>query len=51
MGRNDTVGKHKTLVYQTDDYTCVKYHNTDVVKFNKRGYSFLGNFAHAPCRL
>ena len=30
----DTVGSHKTTIYHEGNHTCVKYHATDVVKFN-----------------
>lgn len=37
MPRTDRnkVGSHKTKIYTDDDFTCVKYHNTEVVRFNK----------------
>lgn len=28
------VGKHKTKVFEEEDYTIIKYHQTEVVKFN-----------------
>ncbi len=34
MSRQDKIGKHKTMMYKDNDYLCIKYHNTDVVKFN-----------------
>ena len=38
MSRQDTIGKHKTLVYvDSEGNTCVKYHSTDVAKRDKHG--------------
>ena len=34
MARNDKVGTHKTAIYQSDGYTCIRYHSTEVVRFN-----------------
>ena len=34
MSQTQTIGSHKTTVYTKDGMTCVKYHATDVVKFN-----------------
>ena len=34
MSKLQQVGSHKTTIYTTGGYTCVKYHDTDVVKFN-----------------
>ena len=34
MSQLQTVGQHKTYVYTSEEYTRVKYHNTDVVTFN-----------------
>ena len=34
MARNDKVGTHKTHIYTSDGYTCIRYHSTEVVKFN-----------------
>lgn len=35
MSRNDTVGTHRTTVYTQDGTTYVRYHDTDVVAFDK----------------
>jgi hypothetical protein len=35
MARIDQLGKTATRVYQEDGYTCVRYHATDVVRFNE----------------
>ena len=34
MARTNKVGEHKTAIYQSDGYTCIRYHSTEVVKFN-----------------
>ena len=34
MSRQDQIGKHATSIYTDNGYTCIKYHATDVVKFN-----------------
>jgi len=34
MARNDKVGTHKTHIYTSDGYTCIRYHSTEVVRFN-----------------
>jgi hypothetical protein len=34
MARLDKIGTVATCVYHNGDFTCVKYHYTDVVKFN-----------------
>jgi len=35
MSRQDTIGKTATVIYTDNNgMTCVKYHDTDVVKFN-----------------
>ncbi len=34
MARTDKVGTHKTAIYQSDGYTCIRYHSTEVVRFN-----------------
>ena len=34
MARTDKVGTHKTAIYHSDGYTCIRYHSTEVVKFN-----------------
>lgn len=35
MAQQHKVGAHKTLIYTDDEgYVCVKYHSTDVVKYN-----------------
>lgn len=35
MTRLDQVGKTATTIYHDGEFTCVKYHATDVVKFNQ----------------
>ena len=35
MARYNTVGKVATSISHRDGFTCVTYHNTDVVKFNE----------------
>jgi hypothetical protein len=35
MARQDQLGTTATRVYQEDGMTCVRYHATDVVKFNE----------------
>ena len=34
MSRTYSIGTHKTNVYTEEGMTCVKYHQTNVVKFN-----------------
>lgn len=34
MAQQHQIGSHRTNIFQGDGYTCVKYHNTNVVKFN-----------------
>ena len=34
MGQTQTIGKTATTVYTENGFTCVKYHWTNVVKFN-----------------
>ena len=34
MARTDKVGTHKTAIYHSDGYTCIRYHSTEVVRFN-----------------
>lgn len=34
MASQSKLGTHKTTVYSDGNYICVKYHETDVVKFN-----------------
>ena len=34
MARTNKVGEHKTAIYQSDGYTCIRYHSTEVVRFN-----------------
>ena len=34
MSQLNQVGKHETSIYTSDGYTCVRYHRTEVVKFN-----------------
>mgnify|MGYP001073414617 CR=1 FL=1 len=34
MSQLNQVGSHKTSVYNSNGFTCVRYHNTEVVKFN-----------------
>ena len=34
MAKTDKVGTHKTAIYHSDGYTCIRYHSTEVVKFN-----------------
>ena len=34
MTKLNTIGKHETKIYNDNDYTCIKYHYTDVVQFN-----------------
>ena len=34
MARTNKVGTHKTAIYQSDGYTCIRYHSTEVVRFN-----------------
>lgn len=34
MTKTNEVGTVKTSVYRSDGYTCVKYHDTEVVKFS-----------------
>ena len=36
MSRWNEVGKHKTTVYNDDTHKCVKYHKTNVVRFNNK---------------
>lgn len=36
MAQQWEVGRHKTTVYNDGTHTCVKYHQTDVVKFNEK---------------
>ena len=40
MSRNDTVGKHATVIYSNGEYQCVKYHQTDVVMWNDKEIVF-----------
>ena len=35
MGQMQTIGKTATTIYHNGTHTCVKYHQTDVVKFNE----------------
>lgn len=35
MSKTNTIGKHKTRVYDENGYTHVKYHQTNVVSFNE----------------
>ena len=34
MAKTDKVGTHKTAIYNSDGYTCIRYHSTEVVRFN-----------------
>ena len=34
MAKTDKVEAHKTAIYHSDGYTCIRYHSTDVVRFN-----------------
>ena len=34
MAKTDKVGTHKTAIYHSDGYTCIRYHSTEVVRFN-----------------
>ena len=34
MARTNVVGKTATTIFTDGDYTCVKYHSTDVIKWN-----------------
>lgn len=34
MSQQNKVGSHATSIYQSNGFTCVKYHATEVVKFN-----------------
>lgn len=36
MARIAEVGKTATRIYQSDGFTCIRYHHTDVVKFNSK---------------
>ena len=36
MSKSDTVGSHKTAIYQTEQHmTAVRYHQTEVVQFDQ----------------
>ena len=36
MSKSDTVGTHKTVIFQTEGYmTAVRYHQTNVVEFDQ----------------
>jgi len=34
MSQLNQVGKHETSIYTSNGYTCIRYHSTEVVKFN-----------------
>jgi hypothetical protein len=34
MSKLNQVGTHETSIYTSNGYICVKYHNTEVVRFN-----------------
>lgn len=34
MSQQHQIGAHKTNIFQNDGYTCIRYHRTNVVKFN-----------------
>ena len=34
MAKTDKVGTHETSIYHSDGYTCIRYHSTEVVRFN-----------------
>ena len=36
MGQTQRVGKVATKIREDNGYTCIRYHNTDVVKFNDK---------------
>jgi len=36
MSQTRLIGRHATSVYNDGEYQCVKYHSTDVVKFNNK---------------
>ena len=35
MAQTQTIGTHKTAIYNSGTYTVVKYHYTDIVEFNE----------------